>query len=121
MSTSALNALFLLLAHAEDMLVTPKLAATIAKHSGLRWSMLLMAARTCTMWLNATMFTLYLSEHCHRGWTRRDPWLSLLLAGQVVDGVRCKLCRPPDLQHQPWRTAAARAAKGLMHLGRGVA
>ena len=52
------------------MLATPKLAATIALHSGIRRSMLLMAARSCTMWLNATVFTLYLSEHCQRGWTR---------------------------------------------------
>ena len=32
--------------------------------------MLLMAARSATMWLNATLCTIYLSEHCMRGWTR---------------------------------------------------
>ena len=52
------------------MLVTPKVAATIAQRSGIRRSMLLMAARSATMWLSATMTTLYLSEHCQRGWTR---------------------------------------------------
>lgn len=52
------------------MLITPKLAATISRRSGVRRSMLLMAARSCTMWLNATIATIYLNEHCQRGWTR---------------------------------------------------
>ena len=53
-----------------DMLVTPKLAAMMSQRSRIRRSMLLMAARTSTMWLNASLYTIYLSEHCQRGWTR---------------------------------------------------
>ena len=53
-----------------DMLVTPKLAAMMSQRSRIRRSMLLMAARTSTMWLNAALCTIYLSEHCQRGWTR---------------------------------------------------
>ena len=53
-----------------DMLVTPKLAAMMSQRSRIRRSMLLMAARTATMWLNAALCTIYLSEHCQRGWTR---------------------------------------------------
>ena len=53
-----------------DMLVTPKLAAMMSQRSRIRRSMLLMAARTSTMWLNAVLCTIYLSEHCQRGWTR---------------------------------------------------
>lgn len=53
-----------------DLLLTPKLAALISERSALRRSMLLMAARSATMWLNATLCTIYLNEHCMRGWTR---------------------------------------------------
>ena len=53
-----------------DMLVTPKLATMMSQRSRIRRSMLLMAARTATMWLNAALSTIYLSEHCQRGWTR---------------------------------------------------
>ena len=53
-----------------DMLVTPKLAALMSQRSRIRRSMLLMASRTATMWLNAALYTIYLSEHCQRGWTR---------------------------------------------------
>ena len=53
-----------------DMLVTPKLAAMMSQRSRINRSMLLMAARTATMWLNAALYTIYLSEHCQRGWTR---------------------------------------------------
>ena len=53
-----------------DMLVTPKLAAMMSQRSRIRRSMLLMAARTATMWLNAALCTICLSEHCQRGWTR---------------------------------------------------
>ena len=39
-------------------------------HSFSGRSMLLMAARSATMWLNATLCTVYLSERCIRGWTQ---------------------------------------------------
>ncbi|CAK9018032.1 unnamed protein product [Durusdinium trenchii] len=53
-----------------DMLITPKLALLFSKLSGsIRRSMLLMAARTATSWLNATLCTIYMSEHCMSGWT----------------------------------------------------
>ncbi|CAK9026054.1 LRR receptor-like serine/threonine-protein kinase FLS2 (Protein FLAGELLIN-SENSING 2) (Protein FLAGELLIN-SENSITIVE 2), partial [Durusdinium trenchii] len=52
-----------------DMLITPRLAMRMSQRSQIRRSMLLMAARTCTMWLNATLCAIYMSEHCMRGWT----------------------------------------------------
>ncbi|CAK9026241.1 Putative leucine-rich repeat receptor-like protein kinase, partial [Durusdinium trenchii] len=52
-----------------DMGITPPLARIISRRSGIQRSMLLMAARTGTMWLNATLCAIYMSEHCMRGWT----------------------------------------------------
>ena len=49
--------------------ITPPLARIISRRSGIQRSMLLMAARTGTMWLNATLCAIYMSEHCMRGWT----------------------------------------------------
>ena len=37
--------------------------------TGMRRSMLLMAARLGTMWLAAVLSTLYLNTHCMNGWT----------------------------------------------------
>ena len=52
-----------------DMFITPKLVAFFSDATGLRRSMLLMAARLGTMWLAAVLSTLYLTTHCMNGWT----------------------------------------------------
>ena len=52
-----------------DMFVTPKLVALFADATGMRRSMLLMAARLGTMWLAAVLSTFYLTTHCMNGWT----------------------------------------------------
>ena len=52
-----------------DMFVTPKLATIFHRSTGIRRSMLLMAARLGTMWLVAVLTTLYLNPHCMNGWT----------------------------------------------------
>ena len=52
-----------------DMLITPKAVAMFSARTGLRRSMLFMAGRLVTMWLAATLTTLYLSTHCLNGWT----------------------------------------------------
>ena len=51
-----------------DMFITPKAAAVFSARTGLRRSMLFMAGRLVTMWLAATLTTLYLSPHCMNGW-----------------------------------------------------
>ncbi|CAK9109341.1 unnamed protein product [Durusdinium trenchii] len=56
-----------------DLLITPKLAMWFSKRSRVPRSMLLMAARTGTMWLNATLCAIYMNEHCMRGWTTFWP------------------------------------------------
>ena len=57
--------------------ITPPLARIISRRSGIQRSMLLMAARTGTMWLNATLCAIYMSEHCMRGWTTLLDFLVL--------------------------------------------
>jgi len=52
-----------------DIFITPKAVEWFALATGIRRSMLLMAARLGTMWLVAVLFTLYLSTHCMNGWT----------------------------------------------------
>ena len=52
-----------------DMLITPKLVAGFHAATGIRRSMLLMAARLGTMWLAAVLVSLYLSPECMNGWT----------------------------------------------------
>ena len=52
-----------------DMFITPKLATFFHTTTGIRRSMLLMAARLGTMWLVAVLTTLYLNPHCMNGWT----------------------------------------------------
>ena len=52
-----------------DMFITPRAVAMFSARSGLRRSMLFMAGRLVTMWLAATLTTLYLSTHCLNGWT----------------------------------------------------
>ena len=52
-----------------DMFVTPKLVTIFHTTTGIRRSMLLMAARLGTMWLVAVLTTLYLNPHCMNGWT----------------------------------------------------
>ena len=52
-----------------DMFVTPKVVALFADATGVRRSMLLMAARLGTMWLAAVLSTFYLTTHCMNGWT----------------------------------------------------
>ena len=52
-----------------DMFITPKAVERFALATGIRRSMLLMAARLGTMWLVAVLVTLYLSTHCMNGWT----------------------------------------------------
>ena len=52
-----------------DTLITPKLVAGFHAATGIRRSMLLMAARLGTMWLAAVLVTLYLSTECMNGWT----------------------------------------------------
>ena len=52
-----------------DMFITPKLATFFHATTGIKRSMLLMAARLGTMWLVAVLTTLYLNPHCMNGWT----------------------------------------------------
>ena len=52
-----------------DMFVTPRAVHMFAAFSGVRRSMLLIAARLVTMWLAASLTTLYLSPQCINGWT----------------------------------------------------
>ena len=52
-----------------DMFITPKLVTFFHTTTGIRRSMLLMAARLGTMWLVAVLTTLYLNPHCINGWT----------------------------------------------------
>jgi hypothetical protein len=52
-----------------DMFITPKLVAFFSDATGMRRSMLLMAARLGTMWLAAVLSTFYLTTHCMNGWT----------------------------------------------------
>ena len=52
-----------------DTLITPKLVAGFHAATGIRRSMLLMAARLGTMWLAAVLVTFYLSTECMNGWT----------------------------------------------------
>ena len=52
-----------------DMFITPKLATFFHATTGIRRSLLLMAARLGTMWLVAVLTTLYLNPHCMNGWT----------------------------------------------------
>ena len=52
-----------------DIFITPKAVEWFALATGIRRSMLLMAARLGTMWLVAVLVTLYLSTHCMNGWT----------------------------------------------------
>ena len=52
-----------------DTSITPKVVERFALATGIRRSMLLMAARLGTMWLVAVLVTLYLSTHCMNGWT----------------------------------------------------
>ena len=52
-----------------DIFITPKVVERFALATGIRRSMLLMAARLGTMWLVAVLVTLYLSTHCMNGWT----------------------------------------------------
>ena len=52
-----------------DIFVTPRAVAKFSAFSGVRRSMLLIATRLVTMWLAASLTTLYLSPHCINGWT----------------------------------------------------
>ena len=52
-----------------DMFLTPKAVAIFSAFSGVRRTMLLIAARLVTMWLAASLTTLFLSPHCMNGWT----------------------------------------------------
>ena len=52
-----------------DMFITQRLATFFHTATGIRRSMLLMAARLGTMWLAAFLTTLYLNTHCMNGWT----------------------------------------------------
>ena len=52
-----------------DMFITPKLATFFHTTTGIKRSMLLMAARLGTMWLIAVLTTLYLNPHCMNRWT----------------------------------------------------
>ena len=52
-----------------DIFITPRLATFFHTTTGIRRSMLLMAARLGTMWLVAVLTTLYLDPHCMNGWT----------------------------------------------------
>ena len=52
-----------------DMFITPRLVTFFHIATGIRRSMLLMAARLGTMWLAAFLTTLYLNTHCMNGWT----------------------------------------------------
>ena len=52
-----------------DMFITPRLVKFFHIATGIKRSMLLMAARLGTMWLVAFLTTLYLSTHCMNGWT----------------------------------------------------
>ena len=52
-----------------DMFITPKLVAIYSARTGLCRFWLFMAARLVTMWLAATLTTLYLSTDCMNGWT----------------------------------------------------
>ena len=52
-----------------DIFITPKAVEWFALATGIRRSMLLMAARLGTMWLVAVLVTLYLSTHCMNEWT----------------------------------------------------
>ena len=52
-----------------DMFITPKAVSFFADATGMRRSMLLMAARLGTMWLAAVLSTIYLTTHCMNGWT----------------------------------------------------
>ena len=52
-----------------DMFVTPQMATFFHTTTGIRRSMLLMAARLGTMWLVAVLTTLYLNPHCMNRWT----------------------------------------------------
>ena len=53
-----------------DMFITPQAVATFSNASGMRRSMLSMAARLFTMWLAAVLSTVYLTTHCMNGWTQ---------------------------------------------------
>ena len=53
-----------------DMFITPKAVAFFADATGMRRSMLFMAARLGTMWLAAVLSTIYLTTHCMNGWTQ---------------------------------------------------
>eukprot|EP00913_Durusdinium_trenchii_P009222 g8669.t1 len=57
----------------QDACPNVKLAMWFSKRSRVPRSMLLMAARTGTMWLNATLCAIYMNEHCVRGWTTFWP------------------------------------------------
>ena len=52
-----------------DMFATPRAVALFADATGIRRSMLSMAARLGTMWLAAVLSTFYLTTHCMNGWT----------------------------------------------------
>eukprot|EP00438_Fugacium_kawagutii_P017391 Skav217993 [mRNA] locus=scaffold3329:193907:196198:- [translate_table: standard] len=52
-----------------DMFITPRVVKVFSELTGIRRSMLLMAARLGTMWLAAVVSTIYLTTHCMNGWT----------------------------------------------------
>ena len=52
-----------------DMFITPKVVKAFSDATGMRRSMLMMAARLGTMWLAAVLSTVYLTTHCMNGWT----------------------------------------------------
>ena len=53
-----------------DMFITPKAVRFFADATGIRRSMLFMAARLGTMWLAAVLSTIYLTTNCMNGWTQ---------------------------------------------------
>ena len=67
-----------------DMFITPKLVAFFSDATGMRRSMLLMAARLGTMWLAAVLSTFYLTTHCMNGWTHLWKVAGLCACGGLV-------------------------------------
>ncbi|CAK9018787.1 unnamed protein product [Durusdinium trenchii] len=99
--------------------ITPPLARIISRRSGIQRSMLLMAAHTGTMWLNATLCAIYMSEHCMRGWTTFwtmcDPTSDLYHRFEVRLGHHRFLDPIQDLcteNHRWWKEDASRTRKG---------
>ena len=73
-----------------DMFITPLAVAMFSDATGMRRSMLSMAARLFTMWLAAVLSTLYLTTHCMNGWAQLwnvSGWQS----GQQIGCCNAKL------------------------------